>query len=138
MPNQLILPIPEIADSPDSRETKRTPEHAWLAWAASQWASFHGSPMTVRWARDIALIRPLLRLHGEKELKSRWVAFVTTMDEYFARRGWDIPSFSRAIDRYVGLEDRVPQTRRRQLLQEEASCRDPLTGIDLRLNRSRR
>jgi hypothetical protein len=93
--------------------------------------------MTVRWARDLAIIRPLLQIHGEEELKCRWKAYLGTMDEYFARRGWDVPSFSAAIDRYRGERDIVPLVRRRQLLEEEASCRDPLTGVDLRLTRRR-
>jgi hypothetical protein len=140
MPNQIPLPLPLDQTSDANAETKtpkRTPEQQWLAWAAMEWAQAHQSRMTVRWARDLALIRPLLRLHGEEELKRRWVAFLTTMDQYFARRGWDIPSFSVAIDRYLGNRDRVPLVRLRQLHEEEASCRDPLTGIDLRLNRFR-
>jgi hypothetical protein len=126
-----------LLPKPEPKTSKRTPEQAWLAWAAAQWADFHGAPMTVRWARDLALLRPLLRLHGDEELKRRWQAFLATMDEYFARRGWDVPSFAAAVDRYLGHQDRVPVTRRRQLLQEEASSRDPLTGVDLRLNRRR-
>jgi hypothetical protein len=88
--------------------------------------------MTVRWARDVALVRPLLRLHGAEELRRRWKAFIATMDEYFARRGWDVPSFSAAIDRYRGDVDRVPLVRRRRLLEAEANDRDPLTGACLR------
>jgi hypothetical protein len=131
MPNQLTLPLAEL---PDSKATapKRTPEQAWLDWAAAEWAAFHRAKMTVRWARDVALIRPLLRLHGDDELKRRWHAFVTTMDEYFARRGWDVPSFSVAIDRYCGGLDRVPIVRRRQLMAAEENDRDPLTGASLR------
>ena len=136
MANQFTLPLTDLP-ALKAPERKRTPEQAWLAWAAEVWAACHQAKMTIRWARDLALIRPLLQLHGDEELKRRWTAYVTTMDEYFARRGWDVPSFSAAIDRYRGGQDRVPLARRQQLLEEEASCRDPLTGVDLRLNRRR-
>jgi hypothetical protein len=93
--------------------------------------------MTVRWARDLTLVRPLLRLHGDEELKRRWQAYIATMDEYLARRGWDIPSFSAAVDRFRGGRDLVPLVRILRLREEERSCRDPLTGVDLRLNSRR-
>ena len=137
MAKQLTLPLADLPASKARGERKRTPEQAWLIWAAEEWAAFHGSKMTVRWARDLALIHPLLQLHGEEELRRRWKAYMTTMDEYFARRGWDVPTFSMAIDRYRGDWDRVPVVRFRQLREEEASCRDPLTGVDLRLHRRR-
>jgi hypothetical protein len=136
MAKQLTLTLSDLP-APKAKDRKRTPEQAWLAWAAEAWAAFHQAKMTVRWARDLVLVRPLLQLHGEEELKRRWKAYVATMDEYFARRGWDVPSFSAAIDRYRGECDLVPIVRRRQLLEEEASCRDRLTGVDLRLNRRR-
>jgi len=89
--------------------------------------------MTVRWARDLALIRPLLRHHGEDELKARWRGFIRTMDEYLARRGRDVPSFSAAIDRYAAQNDRAEWVRRWKLRQ--ADERDPLTGVALRFLR---
>jgi hypothetical protein len=131
MPNQLTLPMPDLPEN-EPKARKRTPEQAWLAWAASEWTRFQGAPMTVRWARDLTLVRPLLRLHGEQELKLRWNGYLATMDEYFARRGWDVPSFSAAIDRYRGSTDLVPIVRRRQLLEADANDRDPLTGVSLR------
>jgi hypothetical protein len=131
MSDQLFLPLAG-QPAPEPKPSNRTPEQAWLDWAAAEWEAFHQAPMTVRWARDLALIRPILRLHGPEELKRRWAAFVATMDEYFARRGWDIPSFSVSIDRYRGGVDRVPLVRRRQLLEAEANDRDPLTGVSLR------
>jgi hypothetical protein len=122
----LALPIKTISP-------KLIPERLWLEWAASEWSAFHGGQqMTIRWARDIALIRPLLRQHGDKEIKARWGAFIRTMDEYFARKGWDIPSFSACIDRYCGSRDLVPIVRRRQLLEAEENDRDPITGVNLR------
>ena len=99
MAKQLTLTLSDLP-APKAKDRKRTPEQAWLAWAAEAWAAFHQAKMTVRWARDLVLVRPLLQLHGEEELKRRWKAYVATMDEYFARRGWDVPSFSAAIDRY--------------------------------------
>jgi hypothetical protein len=126
--NDEAQPLP----APPLPKSKRTPEQEWLAWAAEEWAAAQGANMTVRWARDVTLIRPLLGLHGEEELKRRWKGFVRTMDEYFARRGWDIPSFSTAVDRYRGDVDIVPIVRRRQLIQAEVNDRDPLTGASLR------
>ena len=140
MPHQPFLPLVGLPDPSDKRpHPKRTTEQAWLDWAAAEWARCHQAAMTVRWARDIALIKPLLRLHGEDELKRRWKGFLATADEYFARRGWDVPSFSAAIDRYRGEVDLVPLVRRRQirdrLRDEEIASRDPLTGVDLRTYR---
>jgi len=162
MPNQLKLPLAALdpktegkatsltgaaASRPEQRQShdeaqphpatplpkpKRSPEQEWLTWAAEEWAAFQGAKMTVRWARDVTIIRPLLSLHGDEELKRRWKGFVRTMDEYFARRGWDIPSFSTAVDRYRGDVDIVPIVRRRQLIQAEVNDRDPLTGASLR------
>lgn len=135
MAKQLTLPM-DALPAPKAKPPKCTPEQAWLAWAAAEWAAFHRAPMTIRWARDVTLIRPLLHLHGEDELKLRWQAFISTMDEYFARRGWDVPCFCAAIDRYLGKTDRVPLVRQRQiserLLDEERASRDPLTGVDRR------
>jgi hypothetical protein len=134
MPKQLELNIDISSESPIVN-SKSSPERQWLLWAAQVWHELNGGAqqkMTVRWARDLALIRPLLRLHGEQELKLRWQAYVTTVDEYFARRGWDVPSFSFAIDRYRGNIDLAPIIRRRQLILAEANDRDPLTGASLR------
>jgi len=131
MPKQLSLPLPDISqDYPKLRN--KTPEQVWLLWASSEWMRLHRVKMTLRWPRDLALVRPLLRLHGELELKLRWNAYIATPDEYFARRGWDIPSFSSAIDRFHGSHDLVPIARRRQLIQALENDRDPLTGVSLR------
>jgi hypothetical protein len=141
MPHQPSLPLAGLPNPPErkAKTRQRTAEQAWLDWASAEWAAYHRAPMTVRWARDLALIKPLLRLHGEEELKLRWRGFLSTMDEYFARRGWDVPSFSTAIDRYRGELDLVPLVRRRhiraRLQDEEIASRDPLTGADLRTNR---
>jgi hypothetical protein len=128
MPRQLDLGLDLPPEKPGRA---RTPEQQWLTWAASEWTRFNGATMTVRWARDLALVRPLLKLHGDRELRLRWNAYLATMDEYFARRGWDVPSFSAAIDRYRGSTDLVPIVRRRRLLEAEENDRDPLTGAGL-------
>jgi len=112
-----------LSSPPPSRPTQTT-EQRWLAWAATEWGLIHGRPMTIRWPRDLALIRPLLRQHGEDEIKARWRAHVRTTDEYLARKGWNVPSFSESVDRYLGDRDRVDLVHlwnRRQ--------RDPLTGV---------
>jgi hypothetical protein len=113
--------------SPSSPGPKQRPEHRWLEWAAQEWQEIHGTPMTVRWPRDLALIRPMLRLHGEDELKARWRAHVRATDEYLARKGWNVPSFSESIDRYLGDRDRVELVRRWN--EHQRNRRDPLTGI---------
>ncbi len=82
--------------------------------------------MTVRWPRDLALIKPLLQLHGEEELRARWQAHLRTMDEHLARRGWNIPSFSDSVDRYSGDRDRVELVRNWNHRQPKS--RDPFTG----------
>ena len=86
---------------------KNSCERTWLASAAAVWAEVHQRKMTIRWARDVSIMRPLLRQHGADELKDRWWAYVRTMNTYFAKRGWDIPTFAANVDRYWGKDDRV-------------------------------
>jgi len=103
---ELILNCPSTSTPPPSKPGReRSSEQQWLDWAANEWCQYRNRPMTVRWARDLALIKPLLRLHGEDELKARWRAHVRSMDEYIARKGWNIPSFSESVDRYAGDRD---------------------------------
>ncbi len=102
-----------------------TDPRRWLKWAAMEWRTFHQREMTVRWARDLSLIKPLLRQHGADELSARWRAYVQTMDEYIARRGWDVPTFSTSIDRYAGDTDCAEIVRQWNL----RPGRDPLTGV---------
>jgi hypothetical protein len=104
MTRQLGLDLDPPLETPSS---KRSEEQCFLEWASGEWGRVHERIMTVRWARDLAIVRPLLRLHGADELKARWLGFIRTMDEYFARRGWDIPTFCANVDRYWGQEDRV-------------------------------
>jgi hypothetical protein len=124
MPKQLRLKLPVTTERMTSTERQ------WLLWAAAEWKVAHGQNLTIRWPRDIALIKPLLHLHGEEELKSRWRAYVRTIDEYLARKGWNVPGFSESIDRYEGDVDRVEQVRDFNRRQRER--RDPLTGVRLR------
>jgi hypothetical protein len=83
--------------------------------------------MSLRWQRDVVLLRPLLHQLGEEELRARWRAYVRTMDEYLARKGWNVPTFAQCIDRYVGEEDRAELVRRWNLRHRQE--RDPLTGV---------
>jgi hypothetical protein len=99
----------------------------WLQQAARAWGEVHQREMTVRWARDVALIKPLLRQHGPAELCARWCAYVRTMDPYLARRGWDVPTFSVCIDRFDGVVDCAEQVGLRAL----RPVRDPVTGAIL-------
>jgi len=99
----------------------------WLQHAARTWCEVHGREMTVRWARDVTLIKPLLRQHGPAELAARWCAYVQTMDPYLARRGWDVPTFSACIDRFDGEVDWAEQIGLRNL----RPIRDPITGVVL-------
>jgi hypothetical protein len=99
----------------------------WLQQAAQLWSQVHQRPMTVRWARDLALLKPLLALHGWDELAARWRAYITTADPFLATRGWDVPTFSRCIDRYLGHRDRAADIALRNL----RPIRDPLTGAVL-------
>ncbi len=122
-----LPPVPQADGKTDPRK--------WLQWAAREWGEFHQRQMTVRWARDVALIRPLLRQHGTQELAARWSAYVQTPDEYLARRGWDVPSFSTSIDRYAGRADCVEAVRAWNL--HRAPARHPLTGAVLRQPRRR-
>ncbi len=122
MAKQLELRLDVPANAPRTQ----TPEQRWLEWAAREWRNIHGGPMTLRWHRDLALIKPLLQLHGETELTARWRAHVRTMDEFLARRGWNVPSFASCIDRYLGDQDRADLVRRWNQRR-----RDPLTGIKL-------
>ena len=123
----------DLLPRPDPSPKKRSTDQQWLDWAAGDWEQFHGRKPTIRWARDLALIKPLLRLHGEEELKLRWSAFVRTMDEYLARRGWNVPCFAECVDRFDSHRDRAELVRR--WLQHQANRRDPLTGISLRFLR---
>ena len=100
---------------------------AWLERAAQAWSEVHGRPMTVRWARDAALIAPLLRLHGPDELARRWCAYIETLDPFLARRGWDVPTFASCVDRYAGDRDRAEEVALRAL----RPIRDPITGAIL-------
>jgi len=96
----------------------------WLQHAARAWCEVHGREMTVRWARDVALIKPLLRQHGWNDLARRWCSYVQTLEPRLARRGWDVPSFSACIDRFDGAVDRAEQV----ALRNARAVRDPLTG----------
>lgn len=120
---QLDLPIDvPPATVPDTLDPRR-----WLEHAARTWSEVHDRQMTVRWARDLAIIKPLLRLHGSDELAARWRAYIATEDPFLARRGWDVPTFSTCIDRYAGDIDRAMSIGLRNL----RPIRDPLTGAIL-------
>jgi len=136
MQKQLDL-LPDIFSSKPARSADA---RTWLLRAAATWSDFHRRPMTVKWARDVTLVRPLLRQHGEHELLARWGAYVRAPDEYLARRGWDVPGFSRSIDRFKGNTDVAENVRRWLRLREidEANARDPLTGAPLIVRRQRK
>ncbi len=123
-PQQLtLLDAPAAVAAPEALSDPRR----WLREAARAWGEVHGREMTVRWARDVALIKPLLRQHGVEELAARWCTYVQTMDPYLARRGWDVPTFSACIDRFDGEVDCAQQVGLRNL----HPIRDPVTGAVL-------
>jgi len=119
-PHQLPLPIhvspAALTAEPDPRR--------WLQQAALAWTELNGPKMTVRWARDVAIIKPLLRLHGWDELTARWKAYINTDDLFFATRGWNIPTFSTCVDRFAGGKDRAAYI----AMQQMRPIRDRLSG----------
>lgn len=126
MPRQLEL---NLGLPPEKPGPARSREQQWLDWAAAEWADYRHRKMTVRWARDLALIKPLLALHGDEELKARWRAHIRTTDEYIARKGWNVPSFSESIDRYVGERDLAAAAHALNLRKRDEERYDPVTGV---------
>ena len=125
------MPDPfRLTPAPGPQEPTRAPDQLWLEWAAAEWREVHLAEMTVRWARDVALIKPLLRQHGDDEIKARWRAHVRTADEYLARKGWNVPSFVESIDRYLGDRDRVAMLRTWN--ERQPRPRDPLARLKLK------
>ena len=121
-----------------SQRGAQTNRRASMARLGRRRVAFFSRPTTDR------LLGPRRGAHSppaaaarRRRLKKRWRAYVRTMDEHFARRGWSIPCFVTAIDRYDGERDLAPIVRHRQLIEAEENDRDPISGVDLSLRLGR-
>jgi hypothetical protein len=76
------------------------PATHFIKWYCAQFEAEYGTKFMPSWARDTKIIKDLLSVFSESDLKTRAVRFLNDTDQFCAKSGYSIPIFKTRINSY--------------------------------------
>lgn len=94
---------PDLTQPNTTAETKvsgRSECQLFIDWYREQFEQIRGAKFMPTWVRDVKMVKEMLKVFGEDQLKERAQRYLTCEDEFTVKQGHNIAEFKRTINAY--------------------------------------